>query len=404
MTVDVTRWRGLKNKVDPHILGLTGFTSADNVRVDATGQKLFARVGQTELNTTNYRGAYGTTDKSRGYAITAAGALIQYPNTTLRSGFVGEPYWAELNDFVIVGNQYQTWRIDMAGQVTDNAIPRPAAPLLSATFGNLPAGVYRVVVCDIDREESAPSDESSIELDGTQNLYIQAPGQRIYVCPANSTAFFEWLGSGIYTGRKELLGPQLRTLGLLPMPNGDCVTFYQGALYSSTYMQQQDMSVIWRSKGLWHGLADVKQDIRLIGGEVRMLQGHGQGLLVGTDKEIGSITDAGYVKLADYGVAPGRPAAVDQNGNIHAITQRGFISAFPFAEITPDFAPPQCDFVSAAILREGGDTYLVAMASPTDDPDNPGEVIATAVDLSYLLMSGQGGYLLTADNLRIRIT
>lgn len=369
-TLNVDKWYGIRNKVGSHQVGLKGFTAADNVRIDGSGERLTARQGTSQVSATGYRGGFATIDKSLAYGISTAGDLIRYPASTLRSGFIGEPYWAEARDYVIVGNSNQTWRVYRDGSVTDNARGRPNSPNLTAVAGNLRPGVYRAVAVSVGLEESAPSDESSIELDGTKNLYISAPGCRVYICPANATGFFEWVGGGIYTGNPEFLGAQLKTHGLWPMPNGECVTFYQHALYSTTYIAQEDMSVVWRSHGIYHGLAYLETDIRLFPGRVTVLCGQAQGLFIGTDREIGVLTDEGYTKLTSYGVAQGRAASIDDKGTLWCLTQRGYVKAFPFAEVAKDFGPPTCDFVSTAILREQGDHRLIALVSPVGDPDN----------------------------------
>lgn len=371
-TLDVTSWQGIRNKIDAKILGLHGFTVADNVRIDGTGTKLSARQGLVQRDDGNYRGGYATLDTGRAYAINAAGDLLTWPGLdVLRSDFVGEPYWIEDEGILLVGNQFQTWRIWPDGGVTDNALERPAAPAISAIAGSLPAGVYRVVVCNVGREESAPSDEAAIELDGTQNLLIPLlTNQRAYVCPANSTNFYENPGATLLTSRPEYLGALLKTKGLYPMPDGDCLACYQGSLFSSVYLPREDVSVIWRSKGPWWGLSDLEHEIRIRPGEVRCLIGHASGLLIGTDRELGAMIGNEYRKLADFGVARGRAGVIDDGGTIWCLTQRGFVQAFPFLPIAADFAPPLCDFVSTAILREGGDQRLIALASPVGNPDN----------------------------------
>lgn len=370
-TLDVNEWRGLVNKTEPRTYGLMGMQQADNLRIDRQG-KLNTRQGLTERSSTAFRGAFSTADERRAYGVSAAGDLVRWPSeSVLRSGFVGFPYWAEFTDHVLVGNASQVWRVYLDGNVVDNAMVRPEAPGLELRDGNLPPGVYRFVAVDVGVEESAPSDQSAIEVDGTQNIYVNAPGMRIYVCPANSTSFFQWRGSGVYLGRPEQLGALLETRGLWPMPTGDCLALYEEALYVSTYLPELDVSAVWRSKGLWHGLCDIRgEGPQLFAGQVRLLTGNAAGLLVGTDREIGAITDERYTKFCDFGVASGLAGNVDDRGNVHLLTQRGFATAFPFRMVNDDFSPPACDLARTAVVREGGDERLIAMVSISGDPDN----------------------------------
>lgn len=370
-TLDVNSWAGLVNKTDARTYGLAGMQTADNLRIDRHG-KLRTRPGLVEASDTPFRGAFATADGRLAYAITTAGNLVRWPSETVLAGnFAGLPYWVELTDHVLVGNATQVWRVYLDGSVIDNAMARPEAPALELRTGSLPAGIYRFIAVDVGVEESAPSDQSSITVDGTQSIYVSAPGMRVYVCPANSTQFFQWRGSGIYSWRPEQLGATLETRGLWPMPNGDCLALYDEALYVSTYIPSLDLSAVWRSKGLWHGLCDIRgEGPELFAGQVRFMAGNFAGLLIATDREIGAISGERYTKFCDFGVAPGLAGSFDDKGTIHLLTQRGFATAFPFRMINDEFSPPSCNLTRTAVVREGGDERLIAMVSISGDPDN----------------------------------
>lgn len=383
-TLQVSEFTGINNKTDPLALGLGGFVSADNVDVD-DANRLHLRNGQTSLNTTAYRGAYATFDKTRCYAVTATGDLQDFSTDAapvLRAGFVGYPYWVQIADIVFVGNENQCWRITPAGRVSDNALARPDPPKLTAVAGNLPAGQYRFVVVSVAGRESAPSAESIITVDGTQNIQVSAiSGQRLYVAPANSKVFGWWRDTTdaalVYAATAEQLGEELRTLNLQPMPAGRCLAQYQGRLHCALYDPRTDVSVIYRSLPQWWDLCDPVQDMKLIPGEVRALAGVAGGLVVCTDRQIGYIdANDNWVPFADYGVPPGQPIAFDEKipGEEIAMcwiwTQHGVLKALPFLEVTPQFAPPIADWVGACVVRERGDSRLVATLSPFDTADN----------------------------------
>lgn len=374
-TLAVTGYGGIRNKVDPQMLGLTGFTACDNLHVDSSGV-LWARPGQTEIVSTAYRGAFSTVDAKRTYAVTTAGALENWAATpyTIASGFLGYPYWTQVADVVFVGNENQVWRIGPDHVVEVNALTQPVSPQLVAVTGSLPAGQYRFVVVSVaNGRESAPSSEAIIEVDGSQDIQVNGiAGQRLYVCPADSKAFGWWRDttatSLVYAATPEQLGEELATLNTKPMRSGRCLAMYQGRLHCIVYDSLTHTSRLYRSVPQWWDLWE--GGYKLIPGEVRGMMGHPQGLVIGTDRQLFSLIDDQLVKLADYGVPPGQSMCLDQAGQVLIWTQRGACSALPFAELTPHHAPPVADWVGTCVVREGGDQRLVATLSPFADPDN----------------------------------
>lgn len=383
-TLPVTTFTGINNKVDPEALGLAGFVVADNVNIDASGKHLSAREGQTSLSNTAFAGAYATIDMRRCYAVTSAGDLVLWNGaaSTLRSGFVGFPYWTQVGDIVFVGNENQCWRIGADNVVEDNALAQPAPLVLSPSPGNLPAGQYRFTQVSLTRgRESAPSIEAIITVDGTQNIQVSGiTGQRIYVAPADSRVFGWWIDTTqsvlVYARAAETLGEELLTLNLDQMPLGQCLTTYQGRLYCSIYDARLDQTVIYCSMPLWWDLCE-PLEMKVVPGEVRAMAGLPAGLVIGTDRQLGYIdANDNWIVFADYGVPRGQAIALDvkiageEAKECWIWTHRGVCKALPFLEVTPQFAPPIADFVSTAIVRKDGDDRFVATLSPFDSPDN----------------------------------
>lgn len=372
-TVAVNSFVGLLNKADPRSFGLNGFTIANNVVIDGDGV-LMARVGMTRVNTTAYRGAYGTPDKSRAYAVTVSGDLEDWTTDAapvLRSGFTGYPYWAQVGDVVFVGNETQVWRITPS-RVEDNAFTQPQPLKLTPVTGHLAAGQYRFVQVGVDHRESAPSVESIITLDGTQDVLVEGiTGQRLYVAPANSKVFGWWrdttASSLVYAAHADELGEGLRSFNMRPMPFGKCLCIHEMALHASVYDARTKLSVLYRSVPQWWDLTtqtDGLIDFTLVPGEIRAMGTTPQGLVIGTDQRIYSLADGVLTVLAEYGVPPGQAMSYDEKGGLWVWTNRGLASALPFTEVIPHYAPPEADFVGTIVKREGGDTRFVATVSP----------------------------------------
>jgi len=383
-TLAVSQFGGIMNKADAETVGLAGFVVADNVNIDGSGKHLFARDGQTSLSNTAFAGGFATVDAKRCYAVTSAGDLVLWNGaaSTLRSGFVGYPYWVQIGDVVFVGNENQCWRIGADNVVEDNATTQPAPLTLTPVSGSLPAGQYRFTQVTLTRgRESAPSVESIITVDGTQNIQVSGiTGQRIYVAPADSRVFGWWRDTTqsvlVYAQAAETLGEELRTLNLQPMPAGQCLASYEGRLYCSVYDARTDQSVIYRSLPFWWDLCE-PLDMKIVPGEVRAMAGLPSGLVIGTDRQVGYMdTNDNWIVFADYGVPRGRAIALDvkiageEAKECWIWTHHGVLKALPFLEVTPQFAPPIADFVGTAIVRRDGDERLVATLSPFDSPDN----------------------------------
>jgi hypothetical protein len=389
-TLDVPKFSGLQNKADPETVGLRGFVAADNINIDSSGAHVSTRDGQTSFDNTNYRGAYATFDATRCYAVTAAGALAGWNGAamTLRTGFVGYPYWVQIGDDVFVGNENQRWVVGPDNVVHDSVIAQPAPLQLLAVAGNLPPGQYRFVqVAVVNGRESAPSVVATIVLDGTQNVQVSGiTGQRIYVCPADASVFQWWTDTShatlVYAQLAESLGEELRTNDLLPMPFGRCLAQYQGRLYCSLYDRASDQSVVFRSLPFWWDLIDMREGYKLMPGEVRAMAGLPEGLVVCTDRQIGAIVDDAWQPYSDYGVPPGQPIALDvkvidrQADSPPTVkqcwiwSQRGVVQALPFQDVTPQFSPPVSNFAGAVVMRKHGDERLIVAVSPSGVDDN----------------------------------
>lgn len=387
-TSTVNVFGGINNKIDPQRLGLRGLVSGDNIDIDGAG-RMSARAGRTVSNSTPYYGAFSTFDHERTYAMTSAGELEDWSASpyTLRTGFVGYPYWAQIGNTVFVGNENQCWRIGVDNVVEDNAIARPDPLTLSVVKGALPAGQYRFVQVQLSSRgrESAPSVESVVTVDGTQGIQVSGiTGQRIYVAPADSRVFGWWLDTAQsvlnYARVAESLGEELRTLNLQPMPTGKCLAIYQGQLFCSVYDPRSDVSAVYRSVSLWTDLCATVGGVKFIPGEVRAMAGLKDGLLICTERQIFVLIEDGstsnLIEQAKFGVPPGQAITFDEHMpgedtlECWVWTQRGLYKALPFAEVTPHFAPAISDFVGTAVVRRGGDFRFIAAVSPSGVSDN----------------------------------
>jgi hypothetical protein len=107
-------------------------------------------------------------------------------------------------------------------------------------------------------------------------------------------------------------------------------------------------------------------------GKVLMLESTLGGLVIGTDREIYVYTEGeSLVKLADYGVISGYPAARKKDGNILFWTQRGVCEALPFKNVTESKVSLAPGFsCSTSVIRENGEERFLVLTDGNGTADN----------------------------------
>lgn len=383
--VETAQFLGLNNTTDPVRLGLDWLTRADNVDIDDTGM-IGRRDGFTPFVEAAVTGAYNTIDTERMYYV-AGGALTTGDGVALATGLDSERmYWCEVNGDVLYNNGVDCGIVKADNTVLPWKWPMPATPAVAAVTGSLAPGLYRVCCTFVlpDGRETGASDPAEIELAAGQALQISnipqmAGGRtRTYICPANSTVFGQAYGGALtaftWDTSPDSLGVELTTELAWPLPAGATVIQeWRGRIYAAQYIPEHDMTALWRSLPLaWH-LFRQEIDFDAISGEVLMLAPHDQGLIVGTGEAIYALTADGLVTLANFGVVPGCPWAIDYETPAHPVyvwTKRGMCRFPEFANLTRQVSVAPGVHAGAAVVHADGQTRFVVSLHQGGQPFN----------------------------------
>lgn len=374
----IKRFRGLNNVSDPLRLGLGWLARADNVVVTDSGA-LERRNGYgLALTQTMNTGAFSTFDYQRAYLVdngVLSALNADLTTTPLVAGLQpAQMFWAEINDQVFYNNGTDAGIIQPDNTVLSWRWDTPLTPVLAAVTGSLAPGLYRACAVSVlpDGRTTGSSELAELTVEEGQALSVSGftPGARIYIAPANNTAFgFAGARNGafVWDASPDQLGRELQTATLNPLPIGaDVITAWRGRIYAAQALP--GMTAVWISQPLAFHLFDLAKDVVLVPGKVLMLAAHDDALIIGTAERIYAYDGAKLVELAPYGVVPGWHTAKDDDGKFLFWTTRGLCSALPFSNLTDrqvSVAPGIQ--AGATIVRSGGQKrYLVALQQGGD--------------------------------------
>lgn len=367
----VKAWQGLNNVADPLRLDLSWLAQADNVEVSSRQALQRASGYIKRASGSAITGAYATKDLQRLYLIdngTLKQVLPDYTYRTLKTGLSAAPaYFTEVNGVVFYSNGTDYGLI--ANEVKPWGIPVPSAPFLTAGSGKLLGGTYQVCCTYVDAEglESGNGEVSLITVDDGAQIGVTAPQRagyttNVYATMRDGTVFY-LLGSGSvsYNCDPNELEMEL-PFWLMDGPRGTIPAFWGGSMYIAEWFPAQDYSVIWKSEPLDYHHFDYGSEGLMVPGEVRMLYGLNEALLIGTDRGIHAYNGEALATLATYGVVPGVHVS-EWQGNAFFWSLRGLVRALPLVNLTQGTVSvaPGLQAAGMVVERDGARRYLVAL-------------------------------------------
>lgn len=381
-TANILRFGGLANRLDPLRRlqsdeggGLTAYLSeADNLDIDDTAKPRRAE-GYEQVSSEAAANLYVTEDEQRAYIVVGDTLKQLLPDWTTVDLWTGlaNPHlrWVEVNNQVYATNGTDFLVIDLDG-VREWGLPTPPTPDVVPTSGTLPAGRYQVTATYVadDGRESGASLGKIVDLTDPGGLQIELDPKgykvRVYITPTNAATFYRaYETEGAVTtwdGPMDRLVDPLQTQFLGPPPGGKVAGFRLGRLYLGQYFPEINQSAVWPSQPLGFELFNMA-DALVLPGEVRMIAGHNQGLIIGCrDKVYVYDEDQGIQELADYGVVPGWTPARHE-GAVYFWTDRGLCRGLPFENLTQDrvSVPPGVYGAGHVLSREGFNRYVVVV-------------------------------------------
>jgi hypothetical protein len=341
-TQAIRQFLGLRNVVRPERQPLGALAEADNVFLDDTGT-VERRFGYAQsLPLSGVTDAYG--HKSFRYAIVVANGSIYRVDDALGQTLLGTGYtdgvyqWAQVEDRIFFAGATEAGMILRGQSLLPLRWPDTPPPVVTEVNGGLSAGQYQFAQVYRHAEtgmEGPASTPFAVDVGEDCAFLIQSDPPTgyeadIYVTAADDTTF-RFLASGesvFYNVAATQLGAALdpEQLNASPLPTApiNAIEIHESSLYIAIYDQSANTSFIWPSAPYWYQLVNPDDDGLAINGKVLGMLSTPQGLLIGSDVGIWIRTpDDGMVRLADYGVVPGRPFARNAEGDIAVWTKRG---------------------------------------------------------------------------------
>ena len=363
--VEIVEFQGEINTLHARRMPLGSLRSSKNVDL-TDGGSVVARNGYALSKAlTAATWAYSTVDQQLS-ALIDNGTLYRVNNdltlTSLKSGVSTEDtFQAEVGGDIYTN----TGLIISLNEVNDLRIATPAPPQVVVTSGNLPAGTYQFLCTNsaTDGREGGVSDVVSVELTDVGGFQVITNGNA-YMTQVDGTAFF-FVGAGTQIVEDFDFGYRINDVQFnsFPMPeNAQRVGFFHSKLYCSVYDQQVGITFVFYSKPFHYHLWDIEKDFFVISGEVRMLLGHKDALMIGSDIEINAWDGETLTLLANYGVPRGDPGTITVAGVAEFWTLRGLCRAMPFENVTQQkVSVASGTYCAVAHLEQNGFNRFIAL-------------------------------------------
>lgn len=308
----------------------------------------------------------------KGRALYVDGTVLKdFNGTTLHTGIQG-PVSADVygEDIYWSDGAYLGCIHDAANHLAALAPPNPA-PMVSATTGALPPGLYQVAfTLSDDRGESPSTWPIAVDLPNGGGLSITglpAVSVNVYVAPAGSTVlqFYAKISGPIAITAPPQLGHTLQTEGLMPMPPGKIVRTHNGRLLVARG------KLIHFSEPFAPALHRPVEGFIAFPDRVTMVRPIDEGVYVGTTKATywlagTDIAKAELVKAQDEGVAEASDSVVEA-GVVQWFSHEGLVRgdrAGQITEMQADSAPAQSATRAATHhIDQGGTQYSVATST-----------------------------------------
>ena len=378
-TVNITAFRGLHNKQQARRLPEGALTVADNIDIDDTGGIILRQGYVKTAGFIDVTAAFATQDERRLFLVSEGQLLLFYADgssSVLATDVGALPVsWLEVADYVLLSSGHI---IDAQNNVSQWRIPSPAQPLVDLIEGNLVAGQYMICTTLVDAlgREGGASMPYIVDVEGGGfRVFPSIPdgySARVYVSDGDGTELY-FVGDAtdvidiVFTG--DLTEPlDASQQGAFPAPVGATqLAYYESRVWAA---EPGEVSVIWYSEPFWWNLFKLQTNFITVPGWVRMMVGLKEGLLIATDDEI-YVYNESLVRLADYGVPPGRAYSVDDTGKAFIWTKQGVCSALPFENLTEQkvslAAEGRC---YAEVVEQNGFNKLVVLTQSEGTPDN----------------------------------
>lgn len=333
---------GIRNALRPERQPKNALAEAENVVLLDDGS-VEGRIGYTQsLSLTNVTDAYE--HKSLSYAIVVAnGSILAVdPNLgskTIKTGLTDTIFnWSQVEDRIAYAGNTDAGIIVNGSKWLPLRFPTVLPPNVSVIAGEMYAGKYGIiqVLRHVESGLEGPASYPTwIDLASAGGLLVtcSVPSgyeSDVYVTAADDTSF-QYLAtttsSLIYNCPALNLKQSVEDYQVngYPLPTDvNALAFHENCLWVGSYDQASNTSLISASEPFFYHIFKLGIEGFAVIGKVIQMMGTREGLLIATDSGIW-LRDASdnLVRLADYGVVPGKPIYKDQDGKVIIWTKRG---------------------------------------------------------------------------------
>ncbi len=354
---------------------LIALSASNNIDIDDEGG-IVSRPGYiSALAGTSITAAYSSRFYKIAYIVDNGSLKRILPNldtTILGAVPTDDTYWVEVGNKVFLST----------GHIVDgdNLIPwrvqPPQIPIVLTIGGSLSAGLYQIALTQISADGRESGSSVPIRIDVPANSGFELAGVagcNVYVTAENGDIFYKAGYETTFildtTPYNYPLDEVLLMAAALP-DNVGPIAYYDSCLYYTLYDKPSHTTLIgWSNPFRWHTF-DVFGDYFQVAGEVRLLVGLDEVLLIGTDKEILAYNGEKPNKLAKYGVPRGHNYSLTRDGKIFFQTVRG-VCTMPFENLSGDkVALPAGDYCTTGLVDINGLEKFITLTDGNGVPDN----------------------------------
>lgn len=353
--MELRNFAGISNTSPARSIKKNELADATDVIIEDSGA-VRQRDGYTQAlalaNTTSYQTFDGVT-----YVV--SGGILYRMNADLTktaivastaTEFCDESRYLFTNDGVQVHN----------GVPSSINIPTPQyEPQVTVIPGTNPAGLYTILCTHSNSQgvEGGTSPPLSARLSAPGDLSVTIPAlaghtANVYVTDADGEVFY-------LQGTRFQLDPIL--VNANPFPTGaDKIEYFNTRMYVS--VPQGDYTTVFYSEPNHYHLYGFNDAYFVVTGKVEAMKATQNGIVIATNSEVYFYDGIDLVKIADYGVVPGRPIVRKPDKSLLIHTTRGVCSAMPFTELTQaKVSLPMGGQCSAALMYVDGAKLFVGL-------------------------------------------
>lgn len=362
--MNINAFKGIQNTVSKRDIAYNACTDAINVDITDTGG-ILRRNGYSLAKTLSISTAYSTKDR---VSFCISGGQLNRIQDDLSLIPLCASTAIEFCDDK--GTLFTTDGKMISGDFIVNLIvPQPILPpTVIITAGNREPGYYTCAYTYTNANglEGGLSPITLVRLDIKGDVLItpiDLPGytSTVYAAMEDGSVFFNAAGTPII--------PYAIGTGGFPDKVG-AIEIMGGKLY--TLQNLEELTIVRFSKPMHYHLFDYEMDYVIIPDRGTYIKAAGNTLIIGTINGIYGYSEEGLVKLANYGVVPGRSIVRMPDDSVIIATVRGFCAAMPFTPITQDYVSlPMGNKCSTAVINQNGVNKVIVINDGGGKAFNP---------------------------------